>query len=161
MTNNGRPPAGDDPGRPGGSGEVGSVGEETARFFGALSDWARQHGGLGGGAGEGGGPGLGYGLAGLAGQAARAAREVDAHIATDDPECRWCPVCRTIHLVRQGTPEVRDQLAVAAAHLMQAAAGLLVAASAPEQRERSPGEHVQHIDLDGDPGDPGPGGQGP
>ncbi len=135
---------------PPGPEEVGSVGEEAAKLFGALSEWAREHG-------QDAGAGVGQGLAGLAGQAAHAARDIDAHIATDDPECRWCPVCRTIHLVRQCTPEVRDQLGIAAAHLMQAAAGLLVAASSPKPGERGSPEQVQHIDLDDGPEDPEPG----
>ena len=113
-----------------------------------LADWAKDHG-----------AGAGEGLAGLAGQAAAAAREVDEHVATGDPECRWCPVCRTIHAVRRCTPEVRDQLAVAAAQLMQAAAGLLVAATPPTDRAGSArGDHVQRIDLDeDDPDDDDPG----
>ena len=70
-------------------------------------------------------------------------------------------MCRTIHLVRECTPEVRDQLAVAAAHLMQAAAGLLASAAGSERRDRDPGEHVQHIDLDDEPDQPdGPAGPG-
>ena len=71
-----------------------------------------------------------------------------SHVDTGAPECAWCPVCRTVHLVRATSPEVRDHLATAAASLMQAAAGILAAASTPHDR-RPPG--VEHIDLDGDP----------
>jgi hypothetical protein len=56
-------------------------------------------------------------------------------------------VCRTVHLVRTTSPEVRDHLATAAASLMQAAAGFLAAASTPRDRPQ-PG--VEHIHLDGD-----------
>ncbi len=142
---------------PDGSDPVGSLGEEAAKLFGAVSAWAREQGqetgqdaGREAGQDAGQDAGRGSGKRGAA-QAAGAARRIDAHLATDDPECRWCPVCRTIHLVRACTPEVRDQLAVAAAHLMQAAAGLLVAASAPDRRDRPPGDQVQHIDLDDGP----------
>lgn len=126
---------------PGGGDEhVGSVSEEAARLFGALSGWAREHGpDLVDADGE---------LGGLAGRAAAAAREVSDHVDTGAPACDWCPVCRTVHLVRATSPEVRDHLASAAASLMQAAAGLLAAAAAPPER---PQPSVEHIDLDEDP----------
>ncbi|QBR94207.1 hypothetical protein [Nocardioides euryhalodurans] len=121
--------------------EVGSVGEEAARLFGALSDWARDHGSdLG--------SGLGGGLGGLAGHASAAAREVSEHVDTGASECSWCPVCRTVHLVRATSPEVREHLAVAAASLMQAAAGILAAAGGTQAPRPEPG--VEHIDLDDD-----------
>ena len=119
--------------------QVGSVSEEAAKLFGALSEWARDHG-----------PDLGDaadGLGGLAGRAAAAVQGVSDHVDTGAPECAWCPVCRTVHLVRTTSPEVRDHLATAAASLMQAAAGFLAASSAPHDRPQ-PG--VEHIHLDGD-----------
>ena len=119
--------------------QVGSVSEEAAKLFGALSDWARDHGPDLGEAGD--------GLGGLAGRAAAAVQGVSDHVDTGAPECAWCPVCRTVHLVRSTSPEVRDHLATAAASLMQAAAGILAAASTPRDRPQ-PG--VEHIDLDGD-----------
>jgi hypothetical protein len=126
----------------GGTGEqVGSVSEEAAKLFGALSDWAREHGPDLGEAGE------GSGLAGLAGRAASAVQEVSDHVDTGAPECAWCPVCRTVHLVRATSPEVRDHLASAAASFLQAAAGILAAAANPQERTQ-PG--VEHIDLDDD-----------
>lgn len=125
------------PGDPGEPDEVGSVGEEAAKLFGALSDWAGDRG-----------PGLGDGLAGLASQAAAAAHELGEHLDTGAPECDWCPVCRTVHLVRGTSPEVREHLAQAATSLMQAAAGVLAAASRAGERPEPSG--VEHIDLDGD-----------
>ena len=123
---------------PEGPGEqVGSVPEEAAKLFGALSDWAREHGPDLGEAGD--------GLSGLAGRAAAAVQGVSDHVDTGAPECAWCPLCRTVHLVRTTSPEVRDHLATAAASLMQAAAGVLAAASAGHER---PEPHVEHIDLD-------------
>ncbi len=124
-------------GVPGPGPEVGSVTEEAAKLFGALSDWARDQGG-----------GIGDGVAGLAGHAARAAHEVDEHLATGAAECTYCPICRTVHVLRQASPEVRAQLTTAASALLQAAAGML-ATAVPDDRARS---GVERIDLDDDPG---------
>lgn len=118
--------------------DVGGVGEEAAKLFGALSDWARDHGND-----------LGHGLSGFASQAATAAHEVGEHVDNGAPECEWCPVCRTVHVVRQTSPEVRQHLAVAAASLMQAAAGVLAAASRSGERPRDE-SGVEHIDLSDD-----------
>jgi hypothetical protein len=90
---------------------VGTVAEEAARLFGALSDWARG---------------------------------VDGHLATGAAECTYCPVCRTVHVLRQASPEVRAQLTTAATALLQAASGLL-ATGVPHHADRS---GVEHIDLD-------------
>jgi hypothetical protein len=97
---------------------VGSVGDEAAKLLGALADWAGDH-----------------------------AREVNDHIATGDAECLYCPICRTVHAVRQASPEVKAQLANAASTFLQAAAELLATASHADQ----PASRVQHIDLDSDP----------
>ena len=117
--------------------DVGSVGEEAAKLLGALSDWARDHGGD---LGAGDGPG------GVAAQAAAAVREVVDHVDTGAAECAWCPLCRAVHVVRD--PQVRDHLANAAASLMQAAAGILAATASHERRPPAPG--VERIDLDDD-----------
>jgi hypothetical protein len=128
---------------PGGSEEVGSVGEEAAKLFGALSGWARDHGGdLGGGLGD------------LAGHAGEAVRNLDEHLATGAPECQWCPVCRTVHAIREVSPEVREHLATAAASLMQAAAGVLAATAHQHGSARQ--ADVEHIDLDQDDQPPWP-----
>ncbi|MBZ5736766.1 hypothetical protein [Nocardioides mangrovi] len=71
---------------------------------------------------------------------------IDAHIATGATECTLCPICRTVHAVRELSPEVKAQLATAATSLLNAAAGLL-AAAVPDQGARS---GVEHIDLDDD-----------
>ena len=104
-------------GAPGGPDEpVGSVADEAAKLFGALSDWARG---------------------------------VDEHIDTGAEECTYCPICRTVHVVRLASPEVRTHLTMAAANLMQAAAGILAAASEDGSRTGSGrGDGVEHIDLD-------------
>ena len=38
---------------------------------------------------------------------AAAARDANEHIATGGAECTYCPICRTVHVVRQASPEVR------------------------------------------------------
>lgn len=117
--------------------EVGSVAEEATKLLGAVADWAREHG-----------SDLGAGVAALADQAAATAHDINDHIATDDPECRYCPVCRTVHAVRTASPEVRAQLTTAASSFLQAAAGMLSAGqSGPAQRP------VERIDLDDEPDD--------
>ena len=135
----------DDPGHP--EEQVGSVSEEAVKLFGALSGWARDQGADPGADLPG---GLGHGLSGLADQAARAAREVDEHLATGDAECTWCPICRTVHAVRRTSPEVRAHLAAAASSLLQAAAGLLATSVPPEARADGRGHGVERIDLDTD-----------
>lgn len=129
--------------------DVGSVGEEAMKLFGALADMARHQTGDAAGT-----------VGGLAGQAAAMAREVNEHIATDGAECRYCPVCRVVHAVRETSPEVKTHLMVAASSLLQAAAGLMDTLP-PPNADGAParGPHVERIDLDGDdseiPDEPG------
>lgn len=105
---------------PGDDEPVGSVAEEAAKLFGALSDWAGEH-----------------------------TQDLEGHLATGSAECLYCPVCRTVHAVRNASPELKAQLTTAASSFLQAAAGLLAAAGAPSDQ---PQPRVQHIDLD-DPDD--------
>ena len=116
----------------GGPDEIGSVADEATKLLGALADWARDQGSE-----------LGAGVAALADQAAASAHEINAHIATDDPECRYCPVCRTVHAVRSANPEVRAQLTSAASSFLQAAAGMLAGSGGTPG-----GRPVERIDLD-------------
>ncbi|GAA3521641.1 hypothetical protein [Nocardioides daeguensis] len=125
--------------------DVGSVGEEAMKLLGAFADLARQHTGDAAG-------GLGNLAGNLVGEAASMAHEVGEHIATDAVECRYCPVCRVVHAVRQTSPEVKAHLMVAASSLLQAAAGLL---ETPSQEASGRTSEVQRIDLD-DPEDPTP-----
>jgi hypothetical protein len=113
--------------------DVGSLGEEAAKLFGALAGWAREH------AGE-----AGEGLSGVAAQAAAAAHDLDAHLATGSAECTVCPVCRTVHAVRQLSPEVKAHLTTAMTSLAQAAATIM-ATQGPRADHRG---DVEHIDLD-------------
>lgn len=116
---------------------VGSVGEEAAKLLGALSEWAREQG-----------SDVGQGLGGLASHAAASLQDVNEHIATGSAECTYCPVCRTVHAVRQTSPEVRAHLTEAASSLLSAAAGFLATLPQPEASGRKPG--VERIDLDAD-----------
>jgi hypothetical protein len=115
--------------------DVGSLGEEAAKLLGALSGWAREH------AGD-----AGEGLSGLAGQAAASAHDLNEHLATGSAECTVCPVCRTVHAVRQLSPEVTAHLTSAMTSLAQAAAAVL-ATSSPDT---APGGDVENIDVTGD-----------
>jgi len=117
--------------------DVGSLGEEAAKLLGALSGWAREH------AGD-----AGEGLSGLAGQAAASAQDLNEHLATGSAECTVCPVCRTVHAVRQLSPEVKAHLMTAVTSLAQAAAAIMVTTDA--RGSTPPGDGVEHIDLDDD-----------
>ncbi|CAN5614775.1 hypothetical protein BH11ACT8_BH11ACT8_06510 [soil metagenome] len=135
-------------GAPGGA-EVGSVGEEAAKLLGALSDWAKDSGGdLGSGLGT----GLGQSLRGLAGQAASTMSGISAHIDTGAPECTYCPICRTVHVIRTTSPEVKAHLASAASSFLQALVGVL--ATLPPPQGAGSGSDFERIDLDAD--DDGP-----
>jgi len=121
----------DDPESP----DVGTVTEEAVKLLGALSEWARDRGGD-----------LGQAASGLADQASRSTQGLNDHLDTGAAECTYCPVCRTVHVLRGTSPEVRAQLATAATSLLQAAAGLL-ATAVPDTR-RDPSAGVERIDLD-------------
>ncbi|SED34588.1 hypothetical protein SAMN04489844_4224 [Nocardioides exalbidus] len=128
----------DDARDPGPDPEVGSLGEEAARLFGVLSGWARDQ------AGE-----AGDGLSGFAAHAGAAVRDLDEHLATGSAECTVCPVCRTVHAVRQLSPEVKAHLTSAVTSLAQAVAALM---ATPDPRGDRTSD-VEHIDLDdGDAG---------
>lgn len=115
--------------------EVGSLADETAKLLGALSGWARDH------AGD-----LGEHVTGLAGHAAAFASDVDDHIATGAPECTYCPICRTVHVVRSLSPEVRTHLTAAAGSLAQAMAALMAPPAPPADGAGDAG--VERINLD-------------
>lgn len=127
--------------------DVGSVAEEAAKLFGALSDWAKDQG-----------QDWAQGVSGIAEHAAHTAAQVHEHLdenlANGSPECRYCPVCRTIHVVRQMSPEVRAHLTTAATSLLQAAAGVMAAQQGASGERR---QGVERIDLDdGEPWDDPP-----
>jgi hypothetical protein len=115
--------------------DVGSLGEEAAKLLGALSGWAREH------AGD-----AGEGLSGLAAHAAASAHDLNEHLATGAAECTVCPVCRTVHAVRQLSPEDKAHLATAVTSLAQAAAAIM----ATTHSGTAHGDGVEHIDLSDD-----------
>ncbi len=84
----------------------------------------------------------------MAGQAAEAVRDVDRHLATGAEECTYCPVCRTVHLVRQAGPEVREHLTTAASSFLQAAAAMLASGGPPGGAAGPSG--LERIDLEDD-----------
>ena len=94
--------------------EIGSVADEAMKLLGAFADLARHQ------AGD-----AAEGVSGLAGQAAAMAQDIGDHIATDAIECRYCPVCRVVHAVRETSPEVRTHLVVAASSLPPVKVALL------------------------------------
>lgn len=141
---------------------VGSLGEEAFRLLGALSGWASQHG---------------LDVQEHAEDVVRHARDTarqvsegfEEHLATGAQECTWCPLCRTVHAVRQVSPEVRTHLTAAAVSLVHAASALLGTTlghhaqpthDAPRPGAEGPGsrtaeapgsERVQRIRLDDEP----------
>lgn len=118
--------------------EVGSVGEEAAKLLAALSGWARDHGGQ-----------YADAASGSAASFADAAREVNEHIATGSEDCRYCPVCRGIHVVRGLSPEVREHLVSAAGSTLQAIA-VLMRQPSDRSTDNGSGTKGERIRLDGD-----------
>lgn len=112
---------------------IGSVGEEAAKLFTALSGWAKDQGAQGAGS-----------AAGAASAFGDILKDVNEHIATGGEDCKYCPLCQVISAVRTTSPEVKAHLAVAASSLMHAAAGVL-ATQVPQDGKASP---VEKINLD-------------
>jgi hypothetical protein len=73
---------------------------------------------------------------------AQATREQQPGFATGAPECRYCPICRTIAAARSSGPDVADHMAHAGMALMAAVRETV----AGYQRTRPP-----HRDNDDDP----------
>jgi hypothetical protein len=124
--------------------DVGSVGEEAAKLFGALSGWAREQAAADPSAATGAATAAESAVHGLTDALGHLVGNVNEHVATGSEECRYCPVCQVIHAVRDN-PEVRQQLSTAASSLLHAASALL-ATQAPGSRP--PG--VEKIDLSDD-----------
>lgn len=94
---------------------LGSAAEEAAKLFAALQDWARRAGG-------------GEEAAGRSGV-----------------ECRLCPFCQLLGVLRASRPEVVEHLADAAASLAAAARAAVVASERDWAARRPSG--VEHIDI--------------
>jgi len=100
----------------------GPLAEEAARLVEALSDWARGHAG-----------------------------EVPGAVASQvggSAECRLCPLCQAIALMRQARPETFVHL-LEASTALTAALRTLVDSS---DHRHAPGRGVERIDLDDDAG---------
>lgn len=110
--------------------QVGSVGDEAAKLLGALQDWAKDTGASS--------------LGGVADDLGAHVRDLGDHIGHGE-DCRFCPVCQVIRVVRETSPEVKQHLATAAGSLAQAVS-LYLTASAGGAPERAAAP--QRIDLD-------------
>lgn len=110
---------------------IGSVTEEAAKLFAALSGWSREQGGQ---------------YAGAASSFADALHDVNDHLANSD-DCRYCPVCRGIRTVRQLSPEVREHLSSAASSTLQALAAL-IHSSGNDSPYGANEAQVQRIDIE-------------
>ena len=121
----------------GGPEDVGSVAEETAKLLSALQDWARDSGNDHAAA-----------ATSAAGGLAASVRGIGDHVGHGQ-DCKYCPVCQVINVVRETSPEVRTNLAVAANSLLQAMQGML-ATQVPESAEQRRAAPVEKIDLDED-----------
>ena len=129
---------------------IGSAAEEAAKLLNALGDWAKEHSTESANA-------FSESVAGLAGRAAAAVADLpkfmDEHMATGAPECAYCPVCRTVHVVREASPDVRVHLTSAALSLMQAATTVLNALATPVPATDQPEPTVETIEFDDDDSD--------
>jgi hypothetical protein len=81
---------------------VGTVAEEAAKLFAAMSDWATTH---------------------QAGHVDTAGH--DQPPSEPAAECRFCPLCQLMHQIRSTSPEIRDLMTSAATSLALAAKNLL------------------------------------
>jgi hypothetical protein len=109
--------------------QVGSVGEEATKLLHALQDWARDRGSE---------HADGHHSDGHHSDGHDADEHQGAGTArATAADCRYCPVCGVIAVVRATPPEVRAHLASAAGSLVQAAAELL-ATTVPDQRRQRP-----------------------
>lgn len=70
------------------------------------------------------------------------------HLATDEPECRLCPLCQAIAALRESRPEVVEHLTMAAAALAAAAKAFVDGVPMPAGRSGAAAHAgVEHIDV--------------
>ncbi|MDQ1695067.1 MAG: hypothetical protein QOJ03_420 [Frankiaceae bacterium] len=100
----------------------GPLGEEAARLAEALAEWARGHAG--------------------------SIPDSLSHQVGGSAECRLCPVCQAIALMRQVKPETVTHLMEASAAMAAALRSMVESPAAAGHGARGPG--VERIDLDGD-----------
>ena len=118
---------------------VGSLGEEAAKLFSAVQDWAKENGDQ---------------YAGAAADAASGAStiwdSVNEHIATGGDSCTYCPLCRVISAVRATRPEVKSHLAASVTSLAHA---ITAALETDVEKARGRDSGVEKIDLSDEPWD--------
>ena len=127
----------------------GTVGEEAAKLAEAVQEWLGEWrasstgpGGLGGLAG----------LGGLGGLGRRVGRDDDVWAAATAPEpdgaeCRVCPICQGLRVLRGTRPEVFEHLSDAAASMAAALRELLRDSGGPGGTGRDKPPDVERIDL--------------
>jgi hypothetical protein len=109
-----------------GAGPTGSqTAAEAVKLFEALQDWARQ--------------------SSLADLGTRLAAATEGGFATGSAECRLCPVCQVVGVLRETHPEVADHLTDA----VDALAAAVRAAVGAHERDWSSrrGSGIEHIDI--------------
>ncbi len=114
--------------REGAQREPGSVGEEAARLAEAIRGWAATTF-----------PGLTSGLT--------------EHLATGAPECRYCPFCQLVAVLRGDRPEVTERVAEAAAAVADAVRAVADAVVRPAGAAWSA---AADRDAEGEPAPAGP-----
>lgn len=117
---------------------IGSVAEEALKLLAALQGWARD------GATEG---------ADLTSGAAAFFTGINEHLATDATDCKYCPICRTVSVLREASPEVRHHLSLAATSLLHAAAGWAASASHNGTSRSSASAPIEKITIDDEDSD--------
>lgn len=96
------------------------------------------------------------GAAGSMGDAAgdvwsQAVHEAADHLATGAPECRYCPICRTVSAARESGPDIVAHVVEAGQSLMAAAREAMAAyeRSRPPQRPGQDGSEGASGSADG------------
>lgn len=118
---------------------VGSLAEEAAKLLAALQGWGQETGADYAGA-----------AAEMANSAAGLLRDVNEHLGTGGADCRYCPVCRAMAVLRETSPEVKAHLGTAAASLVHAVAELMATRVPHEPKSAHPEPTVEKIDLEDD-----------
>ncbi len=125
----------------------GSVGEEAAKLADAVHDWLGEWRGVGGLGGLGGHRAAGSGRASAHGDVWAAATAPAPPPSADGAECRMCPICQGLRLLRGSQPEVFEHLSDAAASVAAALRELLGDAARGHGSPRDRPPDVERIDL--------------
>lgn len=127
---------------------VGTLAEEATQLFAVLAGLAKEQAAQ-----------YSSGAESMTATAAAAVKSVNEHIATDNIECTYCPICRVVHAARSASPDVKAHLSAAFLSLAQAASALMAppapagATTADEDADdvAGPADGALHkIDLESD-----------